>query len=206
MNGAILGLNRHQIDARFDQIAAFADIGPFIDQPVKTYSSGMTVRLAFSVIAHVDADLLVIDEALAVGDALFTQKCLRFLRRFQERGAILFVSHDTSAVLSLCQRALWLDQGICLESGPAKTVVEAYMRANLEIARRIDAANEPPVGAPRVTPPVPSVRSSATTPRIQPVDGARAAGAGVVALRPERSVVRRARRHHPGGRARLRGR
>ena len=140
LNGAILGLSRQEIDARFDQIAGFADIGPFIDQPVKTYSSGMTVRLAFAVIAHVDADLLVIDEALAVGDALFTQKCLRFLRRFQEHGAILFVSHDTSAVLGLCQRALWLDQGICLESGPAKGVVEAYMRANLETARRIDAA------------------------------------------------------------------
>jgi lipopolysaccharide transport system ATP-binding protein len=171
LNGAILGLNRHQIDARFDQIAAFADIGPFIDQPVKTYSSGMTVRLAFSVIAHVDADLLVIDEALAVGDALFTQKCLRFLRRFQEHGSILFVSHDTGAVLNLCQRALWLDQGICLESGPAKTVVEAYMRANLEIARRIDAANEPSSDSrdePRVPSldPVPDAEEST-------VDGAR---------------------------------
>lgn len=142
LNGTILGLDRAQIDARFDAIAAFADIGPFIDQPVKTYSSGMTVRLAFSVIAHVDADVLVIDEALAVGDAIFTQKCLRFLRRFQERGAILFVSHDTTAVLNLCQRALWLDQGLTMKAGPAKAVVEAYMRENLEVARRIETAGE----------------------------------------------------------------
>ena len=142
LNGAILGLDRAQIDARFDQIAAFADIGPFIDQPVKTYSSGMTVRLAFSVIAHVDADVLVIDEALAVGDAIFTQKCLRFLRRFQQHGAILFVSHDTSAVLNLCERALWLDQGLTMKAGPAKAVVEAYMRENLEVARRIEMGGE----------------------------------------------------------------
>ena len=117
LNGAILGLDRAQIDARFEEIAAFADIGPFIDQPVKTYSSGMTVRLAFSVIAHVDADVLVIDEALSVGDAIFTQKCLRFLRRFQQHGAILFVSHDTSAVMNLCERALWLDQGLTMKRG-----------------------------------------------------------------------------------------
>lgn len=146
MNGAILGLPRAAVDERFDDIAAFADIGPFIDQPVKTYSSGMVVRLAFSVIAHVDADLLVIDEALAVGDALFTQKCMRFLRRFQQRGSILFVSHDTNAVLNLCQRALWLDHGRCVEVGVAKAVVQAYMRANIEAAQRaVDAAPQLPV-------------------------------------------------------------
>lgn len=134
-NGAILGLARDQIEQRFDRIAAFADIGTFIDQPVKTYSSGMAVRLAFAVIAHVDADILVIDEALAVGDAIFTQKCLRFLRRFQEHGALLFVSHDTSAVLNLCQRALWLQAGRCERLGSAKSVVQAYMRANVEAAQ-----------------------------------------------------------------------
>src|SRR3990167_2532409 len=86
MNASVLGLSNEEIDARFDDIAAFADIGEFIEQPVKTYSSGMMVRLAFAVIAHVDADILVIDEALSVGDAFFTQKCMRFLRKFMEKG------------------------------------------------------------------------------------------------------------------------
>ena len=144
LNAAILGLDQAQIDARFDQIVAFADIGPFLDQPVKTYSSGMTVRLAFSVIAHVDADVLVIDEALSVGDAIFTQKCMRFLRRFQQHGAILFVSHDTTAVLNLCDRAVWLDQGLTIEAGAAKAVVEAYMRENIEVARRNELGGEDP--------------------------------------------------------------
>jgi len=112
MNGAVLGLSKEEIDARFDDIAAFADIGEFIDQPVKTYSSGMFVRLAFAVVAHVDPDILVIDEAFAVGDVFFQQKCIRMLRSFQENGGtILFVSHDTGTVLSLCKKALLLFQG-----------------------------------------------------------------------------------------------
>ncbi len=127
LNARILGLTRDQTEARFDQIAAFADIGQFIDQPVKTYSSGMFVRLAFAVIAHVDADILVIDEALAVGDAFFTQKCMRFLRQFRETGTIIFASHDPAAVLSLCDRALWLDTGRIRGLGPAKSVNEAYL-------------------------------------------------------------------------------
>jgi lipopolysaccharide transport system ATP-binding protein len=142
MNGTILGLTRAEIDDRFDRIAAFADIGPFIEQPVKMYSSGMFVRLAFAVVANVDADVLVIDEALAVGDAVFTQKCLRFLRSFQERGTILFVSHDTGAVLNLCRRAVWLHQGTCMRQGEAKPVVEAYTRANIE-AMQGSVASEP---------------------------------------------------------------
>ena len=108
MNAALLGLTPSEIDARLPAILAFADIDDFVDQPVKTYSSGMFVRLAFAVIAHVDADILIIDEALAVGDGFFTQKCMRFLREFRENGTLLFVSHDTSAVLNLCDRALWL--------------------------------------------------------------------------------------------------
>lgn len=111
MNASILGLSREEIDAKYDEILAFADIGAFVDQPVKTYSSGMVVRLAFAVIAHVDADILVVDEALSVGDAVFTQKCMRFIRLFQARGTLLFVSHDIGAVQNLCRSAIWLAHG-----------------------------------------------------------------------------------------------
>ena len=99
MNAALWGLGKSEIDDRFADIVSFADIGSFIEQPVKTYSSGMFVRLAFAVIAQVDADILGIDEALAVGDAVFTQKCMRFIRGFQKQGTLLFVSHDISACL-----------------------------------------------------------------------------------------------------------
>lgn len=112
MNASVLGLSKNEIDEKFNDIVAFADIGHFIEQPVKTYSSGMVVRLAFSVIAHVDADILVIDEALAVGDTFFTQKCMRFIHQFQEKGgAILFVSHDMSAMINICQSAVMLFSG-----------------------------------------------------------------------------------------------
>ena len=124
---SVLGLEDDQIEARFDSIVAFADIGEFLDQPIKTYSSGMVVRLAFAVIAHVDADILVIDEALAVGDAYFVQKCLRFLREFSQKGTLLFVSHDTSAVLGLCDRAVWLDKGKVRDTGTAKAIVGRYL-------------------------------------------------------------------------------
>ncbi|QDT43047.1 Teichoic acids export ATP-binding protein TagH [Gimesia alba] len=126
MNGAILGLSKTEIEDRFDQIAAFAEIGDFIDQPVKSYSSGMYVRLAFAVIAHVDADILIIDEALSVGDAFFTQKCMRFLRTFMKHGTLLFVSHDNSAVTNLCERAVWLEKGKVKIAADAKTVCEKY--------------------------------------------------------------------------------
>lgn len=126
LNASILGLTQLQIEERYESIVAFADIGDFIDQPVKTYSSGMYVRLAFSVVAHVDADILIIDEALAVGDALFTQKCMRFLRKFCENGTLLFVSHDSAAVTNLCERAIWLESGQMKEIGPAKEVCKRY--------------------------------------------------------------------------------
>ena len=127
LNAVLLGLTREQIDARFDSIAAFADIGEFIEQPVKLYSSGMFVRLAFAVIAHVDADILVIDEALAVGDALFTQKCVRFIRKFREHGSLIYVSHDSGSVMGLCDHALWLDRGEARGLGNAKAVCEGYL-------------------------------------------------------------------------------
>ncbi len=128
-NAGVLGQDEETTRARLADIEAFADIGEFIDQPVKTYSSGMLVRLAFAVIAHVDADVLVIDEALAVGDAFFTQKCMRFLRKFMETGTVLFVSHDTNAVKSLCNRAVWLEKGRLRQQGAPKEVCEAYLGA-----------------------------------------------------------------------------
>lgn len=124
---SVLGLDKRVIEARFESIVEFADIGDFLDQPVKTYSSGMIVRLAFAVIAHVDADILIVDEALAVGDVYFVQKCMRFLREFQKRGTLLFVSHDATTVLSLCDRAMWLDAGIVRSIGCAKQVVGLYL-------------------------------------------------------------------------------
>ena len=127
MNASVLGLSSAEIDARFDEIVTFADIGEFIEQPVKTYSSGMMVRLAFAVIAHVDADILIVDEALAVGDAFFTQKCMRFLRTFMKTGTVLFVSHDTAAVVNLCSKAVLLDRGKAIEIGTPKDVIEHYL-------------------------------------------------------------------------------
>lgn len=129
LNAALLGLHRAQVDARFDRIAAFADIGDFIEQPVKTYSSGMFVRLAFAVVAHVDADILIVDEALAVGDAFFSQKCMRFFRTFRENGGtLLFVSHDSGAVTTLCSRALWLERGTKRGYGEPEAVCRQYLR------------------------------------------------------------------------------
>jgi lipopolysaccharide transport system ATP-binding protein len=129
MNASILGLTKEEVNARYAAILAFADIGDFIDQPVKNYSSGMTMRLAFSVMAHVDADVLIVDEALAVGDAFFTQKCMRFLREFKRRGTLLFVSHDSSAVTGLCDRAIWIERGRLQQIGAANDVTNAYLEA-----------------------------------------------------------------------------
>lgn len=127
MYAAILGLSEKEVEQRYDSILEFADIGEFIEQPTKTYSSGMVVRLAFAVIAHVDADILIIDEALSVGDAFFVQKCMRFLRNFMETGTVLFVSHDTSSVLSLCETAVWLEQGVVQSIGEPKALTERYL-------------------------------------------------------------------------------
>jgi lipopolysaccharide transport system ATP-binding protein len=132
MAASLYGLSKEEVDQRFDAIATFADIGDHIHQPVKTYSSGMYVRLAFAVIAHVDAEILVVDEALAVGDAFFTQKCMLFLRNFMKCGTVLFVSHDTSSVRSLCSHAIWLEKGRVIESGTPKDVCERYLEAFFE--------------------------------------------------------------------------
>ncbi len=138
LSGLLYGISRDELARRYDSIVAFAEIGEFIDQPVKTYSSGMYVRLAFSIAAHVDADVLVVDEALSVGDVRFTQKCMRFLREFQKTGTLLFVSHDTSAVVGLCSRAVWLDHGRLRMDGSAKETVEAYLAAQHALDREAE--------------------------------------------------------------------
>ncbi|KVE35304.1 ABC transporter ATP-binding protein [Burkholderia sp. TSV86] len=137
LNAQLHGLTRRQVDERLDKIIEFADIGEFIDQPVKTYSSGMFVRLAFAVIAHVDADILVVDEALAVGDTFFNQKCLRYMDQFRKRGTILFVSHDTSTVKKLCSRVIWIDKGEVRLEGDPDEVCEAYLDAYFDTASTV---------------------------------------------------------------------
>ncbi|MDB5763992.1 MAG: ABC-type polysaccharide/polyol phosphate transport system, ATPase component [Herminiimonas sp.] len=144
LNASIMGLSRHEINEKFASIEAFAEIGAFIDQPIKSYSSGMFVRLAFAIVAHLDADILVIDEALAVGDAFFTQKCMRFLRKFKETGTVVFVSHDSSSVINLCQRAIWLDKGCVQKVGTAKEVSESYLAAFFEAQQGASAVKENP--------------------------------------------------------------
>lgn len=132
MAASLYGLSKEEVDQRFEAIAAFADIGDHIHQPVKTYSSGMYVRLAFAVIAHVDADILVVDEALAVGDAVFTQKCMRYIRKFRENGTLLFVSHDMSSVVNLCDRAIWINKGCAEYIGQSKRASEIYLKYTLD--------------------------------------------------------------------------
>ncbi|WP_210166041.1 ABC transporter ATP-binding protein [Pseudorhizobium banfieldiae] len=130
LSASLYGLSDRQIKARFRQVAAFADIGEFMDRPVSEYSSGMYARLAFAVCAHVDADVLIIDEILGVGDAAFQLKCRRFLDSFLQHGAIVFVSHDEHAVLSLCNRAIWLEHGRPMAQGAPKDVLRQYRQAH----------------------------------------------------------------------------
>jgi len=143
----IYGLTEEEIEQRRDDIIAFADIGEYIDRPVKTYSSGMFTRLGFSVVAHVDADILIVDEALAVGDAYFVQKCMRFLHGFRAAGGtLIFVSHDMGSVTALCDRVIWLrDGGINMDGSP-KQVAAAYL-ANLYDMDGVSAALEQPAAA-----------------------------------------------------------
>lgn len=147
LGGSILGMTPAEIEARFPEIAEFADLGDFIDQPMKTYSSGMWVRLAFAVHTGLDPDIFVIDEALAVGDAYFVHRCYRRLREMQAQGkTILFVSHDTGSVKNLCSRAIWIDEGTVRLVGHPDEVVTRY-RAHLfglELQPR-DRAHPPPV-------------------------------------------------------------
>src|SRR5690349_13461473 len=133
LNGSILGLTTRQIDARYQEIAGFAEIGDFINRPVKTYSSGMVVRLAFAVAINVDPEVLLVDEALAVGDLYFRQRCLRKVHELRARGiTILFVSHAMADVKALGDRALWLEQGRVVELGETERVVSKYLAAMME--------------------------------------------------------------------------
>jgi lipopolysaccharide transport system ATP-binding protein len=128
LNGAILDMKRHEIRRRFDEIVEFADIGPFIDTPVKRYSSGMQLRLAFSVAAHLEPEILIIDEVLSVGDLAFQQKCLGRMEAASTEGrTVVFISHNLSSVVNLCDRAIMLAQGQVAASGKVGEVVDAYV-------------------------------------------------------------------------------
>jgi len=134
IGAVMLGLKRGEVRQRFDAIADFAGLGEFIDQPVKLYSSGMYMRLAFAICAHVDPDLMIIDEALAVGDAAFREKCLKYLRDFRQRGSILLVTHALEQLADMCDEAIWIDRGRIREMGNPEAVAAKY---------RVAASTEP---------------------------------------------------------------
>jgi lipopolysaccharide transport system ATP-binding protein len=143
LNGAILGMRRAEIVRRFDEIVAFAEVERFLDTPVKRYSSGMHVRLAFAVAAHLETEILLVDEVLAVGDAAFQKKCLGKMGEVTRAGrTILFVSHGMDAIRRLCTRAIWLDGGRVKQSGETRAVVGAYLLEGVEEGSR--AAFDPP--------------------------------------------------------------
>lgn len=152
LNGAILGMTRKEIRERFDEIVAFAEVGRLIDTPVKYYSTGMYLRLAFAVAAHLEPEILVVDEVLAVGDAAFQSKCLRKMGDVASHGrTVLFVSHNMPAVKALCRNAVWLKEGKVVDRGPADQVVDRYLQHSLseagldEAQTMIDAIPEDPV-------------------------------------------------------------
>lgn len=148
--GAIMGLARAEMDARIGDIIALAGIGEFIDQPVRTYSSGMFVRLAFSVAVHVDPEILVVDEALGVGDAEFQERSISRMKDMQRGGAtILVVSHSIPMIRNFCQRALWLDRGRIRMAGDASTVCQAYTEEIEQLSRTVGAAAQPAAGSSR---------------------------------------------------------
>jgi lipopolysaccharide transport system ATP-binding protein len=143
MNAAVLGLSKKEIDERFDDIVAFADIGDFIEQPTKTYSSGMMVRLAFAVAINVDPDILIVDEALSVGDELFQRKCFSRIEAIRINGAtILFVSHSGSTIVELCDHAVLIDSGEKLAIGAPKQIVARYQKLLYAPADKIDLIRE----------------------------------------------------------------
>ncbi len=167
LNGSILGLSTRQIDQRYKDIEEFAEIGPFINQPVKTYSSGMIVRLAFAVAINVDPEILLVDEALAVGDIYFRQRCMRKVHELRARGVtILFVSHAIADVKAIGDRALWLDRGRIREIGETGSVVSRYLAAMVEK----DSAYLMLKGSPERGPGVEHVRAPEVVKNIPNID------------------------------------
>ncbi len=144
LNGAILGMRRHEIERKFDEIVAFAEIDRFLDTPVKRYSSGMYVRLAFAVAAHLEPEILLVDEVLAVGDAVFQKRCLGKMGDVAREGrTVLFVSHNMVALQSLCKRAIWLDGGRLVEEGLAVQVVGNYLSMSLAHSQESQVWDDP---------------------------------------------------------------
>jgi lipopolysaccharide transport system ATP-binding protein len=200
MNAAILGLSRQEIDAKFPLIEEFAEIGEFIDQPVKTYSSGMGVRLAFSVAIHVEPEILLVDEALSVGDIYFRQRCLRKVHEMREAGVtILFVSHAIAEVKALGDRAMWLEAGRIREIGNTDAVVTRYMAAMVEKdnaylagthRKAQDTAHEP-VKAPEIVETIPNIdhRFGDGRAEVMGIAILDAAGQPVYVLEPSSTIV-----------------
>lgn len=164
LTAAILGFAQESMQARMAEVLAFSELGDFLDQPVKTYSSGMHARLAFSIAIHVDPEILIVDEALSVGDARFVAKCMRRIKEIQDRGAtILFVSHDVGSVRTLCQRAIWLDSGKLVEDGDVFPTSGRYM----EMMFRDEVTAEQ--AAPSNSEPPPNVEHSDAAPPARPL-------------------------------------
>jgi lipopolysaccharide transport system ATP-binding protein len=167
LNGSILGLTTRQIDQKYREIEAFAEIGEFINRPVKTYSSGMVVRLAFAVAIHVDPEILLVDEALAVGDIYFRQRCMRKVHELRSRGVtILFVSHAVADVKAIGDRVLWLDGGRIADLGPPDQVIAKYLASMTEkdsryLRRTADEGRKSAVGsavrAPEIVESIPNI-------------------------------------------------
>ena len=128
IGGAVLGLKRDEIVMKFDSIAEFAGIGAFMERPLKQYSMGMRMRLAFAICVHIEAEILIVDEALSVGDMSFQKKCIDWINKFRRTGTLLFVSHSTNELAQLCERAIWIDNGRVRESGSVADVARAYRR------------------------------------------------------------------------------
>ena len=146
LQGTLMGYSKEEMEAKIDEILAFADIGDFVYQPVKSYSSGMFARLAFAVAINVDPDILIVDEALSVGDAAFQNKCIRKMEEIGKKGiTILFVSHDTQTINKFCNRAIWLNGGIIKEQGKPELILENYMSFmsyGVETQRNLSNENE----------------------------------------------------------------
>ncbi len=168
LNGAILGLSTREVERKLDEILSFAEIGEFIDQPLKTYSSGMVVRLAFAVAVQLDPEILIVDEALSVGDAYFSQRCMRMIHELREQGVtIVFVSHSIADVKTLGERTLWLESGRIRELGDTRHVAQNYLAALVEKDagyQRREPAPTQKLTAPREPPPQVAVGGFAGNP------------------------------------------